>query len=44
MSEKGLVGKGLFAYTLDHFESLKALLKYFNMEENHEFYENNGCV
>ena len=37
---KSLVEKNLFAYTFDHFQSLKALLNCFKEKENYEFYEN----
>ena len=39
MSES-LVENNLFAYTFDHFHSLKAFLNCFKEKENYEFYEN----
>ena len=43
MSNSSVAERDFFAYTLDHYESLKALLKHFNLEnkKNYEFYENN---
>ena len=31
--------KDLFAYTFDHFHSLKAFLNYFKEKENYDYYE-----
>jgi len=43
MSNSSVAETNFFAYTLSHYESLKALLKHFNLEnkKNYEFYENN---